>query len=153
MSAEDKLKAMGLTLPATPKPSANYMSYRKVGNLVFISGQDPRYPDGSFAKGKVGRDVTVEQAYEHAKLVGLGLLSAAKAAAGSLDKVEMIRMLGMVNAVPEFTQAPQVINGCSDLFVAVLGDNGRHARSAVGTDSLPENITVKIEVMIRVLAE
>jgi enamine deaminase RidA (YjgF/YER057c/UK114 family) len=148
MSAEDKLKAMGLTLPATPKPTAK----KKVGDLVFLSGQDPHYLDGSFAKGKVGRDVTVEQAYEHAKLVGLGLLSAAKAAAGSLNEVEMIKMLGMVNAVPEFTQAPQVINGCSDLFVAVLGDNGRHARSAVGTDSLPENITVEIEVVIHVLA-
>jgi enamine deaminase RidA (YjgF/YER057c/UK114 family) len=152
MSAEDKLKAMGLTLPATPKPSANYVSYKKVDDLVFLSGQDPRYPDGSFAKGKVGREVTVEQAYEHAKLVGLGLLSAVKAVAGSLDKVEMIKMLGMVNAVPGFTQAPQVINGCSDLFVAVLGDNGRHARSAVGMGSLPENITVEIEVVIRVLA-
>ena len=102
MSAEDKLKAMGLTLPATPEPSANYVFYKKVGDLVFLAGHDPRYPDGSLAKGKVGRDVTVEQAYEHAKLIGLGLLSAAKAAAGSLDKVEMIKMLGMVNAVPEF---------------------------------------------------
>jgi enamine deaminase RidA (YjgF/YER057c/UK114 family) len=151
MSAEDKLKAMGLTLPATPKPLANYVSYKRVGDLAFLSGQGPRYPDGSFAKGKVGRDVTVEQAYEHAKLVGLGLLSAAKAAAGSLNEVEMIKMLGMVNPVPEFTQAPQVINGCSDLFVAVLGDNGRHARSSVGMGSLPENITVEIEVVIRVL--
>ena len=151
MSAEDKLKEMGLTLPATPKPLANYVPFKKVGDLIFLSGQGPRYPDGSFAKGKVGRDVTLEQAYEHAKLVGLGLLSAAKAAAGSLDKVEMIKMLGMVNAVPDFTQQPQVINGCSDLFVAVLGDNGRHARSAVGVGSLPENITVEIEMVMRVL--
>jgi enamine deaminase RidA (YjgF/YER057c/UK114 family) len=151
MSAEDKLKAMGLTLPATPKPLANYVSFKRAGEIVFLSGQGPRYPDGSFAKGKVGRDVTVEQAYEHAKMVGLGLLSAAKAAAGSLDKVEMLKLLGMVNAVPEFTQQPQVINGCSDLFVAVLGDNGRHARSAVGLGSLPEGITVEIEVVLRVL--
>jgi enamine deaminase RidA (YjgF/YER057c/UK114 family) len=152
MSAEDKLKAMGLALSATPKPSANYVSYKKFGDFVFLSGQDPHCADGSLAKGKVGRDVTVEQAYEHAKLVGLGLLSAAKAAAGSLDKVEMVKMLGMVNAEPEFTQAAQVINGCSDLFVAVLGENGRHARSAVGMSSLPGNITVEIEVVIRVLS-
>ena len=151
MSAQDKLKAMGLILPVTPKPTANYVSGKKVGDLVFLSGQDPLYPDGSLAKGKVGRDVTVEQACEHAKLVGLGLLAAAKAAAGSLHNVEMIKMLGMVNAVPEFTQAPQVINGCSDLFVAVLGESGRHARSAVSISSLPENITVEIEVVIRVL--
>jgi enamine deaminase RidA (YjgF/YER057c/UK114 family) len=151
MSAEDNLQAMGLTLPATPKPTANYKPYKKIGDLVFLSGNDPRYPDGSLAKGKVGRDVAVEQAYEHAKLVGLGLLSVAKAAAGSLDKVEMVKVLGMVNAMPEFTQSPHVINGCSDLFVAVLGDNGRHACSAIGVNSLPENITVEIEVVIRVL--
>jgi enamine deaminase RidA (YjgF/YER057c/UK114 family) len=151
MSAEDKLKEMGLALPPTPKPLANYVSFKRAGDLVFLSGQGPRYPDGSFAKGKVGREVTVEQAYEHAKMVGLGLLSVAKAAAGSLDKVEMLKILGMVNAVPEFTQQPAVINGCSDLFVAVLGEKGRHARSAVGMGSLPENITVEIEVVMRVL--
>jgi enamine deaminase RidA (YjgF/YER057c/UK114 family) len=151
MSAEDKLKAMGLALPALPSPLANYVSFKRAGDLVFLSGQGPRRPDGSFATGKVGRDVTVEEAYEHAKLVGLGLLAAAKAAAGSLDKVEMIKLLGMVNGVPEFTDQPKVINGCSDLFVAVLGENGRHARSAVGMGSLPNNITVEIEVVLRVL--
>jgi enamine deaminase RidA (YjgF/YER057c/UK114 family) len=83
--------------------------------------------------------------------VGLGLLASAKAAAGSLDKVEMLKLLGMVNAVPEFTEQPQVINGCSDLFVAVLGENGRHARSAVGMGSLPSQITVEIEAVMRVL--
>ncbi|SDR06736.1 Enamine deaminase RidA, house cleaning of reactive enamine intermediates, YjgF/YER057c/UK114 family [Rhizobiales bacterium GAS113] len=152
MSAEDKLKALGLALPELPKPLANYVSFKRAGDLVFLSGQGPRYADGSFATGKVGRDVTVEQAYEHAKLVGLGLLAAAKAAAGSLDKVEMLKLLGMVNGVPEFTDQPKVINGCSDLFVAVLGENGRHARSAVGMGSLPNNITVEIEAVLRVLA-
>jgi len=151
MSAEDKLKALGLSLPETPKPLANYVPFKRAGDLVFLSGQGPRYPDGSFATGKVGRDVTVEEAYEHAKLVGLGLLAAAKAAAGSLDKVEMLKLLGMVNGVPEFTDQPKVINGCSDLFVAVLGENGRHARSAVGMGSLPNNITVEVEAVLRVL--
>src|SRR6202000_2455019 len=97
-------------LPDTPSPLANYVPFKRAGDLVFLSGQGPRHPDGSFATGKVGKDVTVEQAYEHAKLVGLGLLSAAKAAAGSLDKIEMLKLLGMVNGVPEFTQQPQVIN-------------------------------------------
>jgi len=137
---------MGLALSATPKPLANYVSYKKDGDFV----HDPHCADGGLAK--VGRDVTVEQAYERAKLVGLGLLSAAKAAAGSLDKVEMVKMLGMVNAAPEFAQAVQVSNGCSDLFVAVLGENGRHARSAVGMSSLPDDITVEIEMVIRVLS-
>jgi enamine deaminase RidA (YjgF/YER057c/UK114 family) len=100
--------------------------------------------------GKVGRDVTVEQAYEHAKRVGLGLLAAAKAAAGDLGKVEVLKVLGMVNGVPEFTDHPKVINGCSDLFVAVLGERGRHARSAVGIGSLPGNISVEIEAVMRI---
>jgi enamine deaminase RidA (YjgF/YER057c/UK114 family) len=100
--------------------------------------------------GKVGRDVTAEQAYEHAKLVGLGLLAAAKAAAGDLSKIEALKVLGMVNAVPDFTDHPKVINGCSDLFVAVLGERGRHARSAVGMGSLPMNITVEIEAVLRI---
>jgi enamine deaminase RidA (YjgF/YER057c/UK114 family) len=95
--------------------------------------------------------VTVEQAYEHAKIVGLGLLAAAKAAAGSLDKVEVIKLLAMVNAVPEFTDQPKVINGCSDLLVAVLGERGRHARSAIGMGSLPNNMTVEIEAVMRVV--
>jgi len=151
MSAEDNLKKLGLSLPDLPMPLANYVSFKRAGDLVFLSGQGPREEDGSFARGKVGKDVTVEEAYEHAKIVGLGLLAAAKAAAGSLDKVEMLKLLGMVNAVPEFTQHPQVINGCSDLFVAVLGENGRHARSAVGMGSLPSQITVEIEAVMRVL--
>ena len=94
--------------------------------------------------------MTVEQAYEHAKLVGLGLLAAAKAAVGDLSKIEVLKVLGMVNAVPDFTDQPKVINGCSDLFVAVLGERGRHARSAVGMGSLPMQITVEIEAVMRI---
>ena len=100
----------------------------------------------------MGKDVTVEQAYEYAKLVGLGLLAAAKqAAGGSLDKVEVLKVFGMVRAVPEFGDQPKVINGCSDLFVAVLGERGRHARSAVGMGSLPVGIPVEIEAVMRVV--
>jgi enamine deaminase RidA (YjgF/YER057c/UK114 family) len=152
MSAEENLKKLGLTLPAIPKPLANYVPWKRDGNTIYLSGQGPRRDDGTMHVGKVGRDVTVEQAYEHAKLVGLGLLAAARdAAGGSLDKVEVLKVLGMVNGVPEFTDQPKVINGCSDLFVAVLGERGRHARSAVGMGSLPNQITVEIEAVMRVV--
>jgi len=150
MTPEAKLAAMGLTLPEIPRPLANYVPYKINGNTLYLSGRGPRRSDGSMATGKVGRDVTVEQAYEHAKLVGLGLLAAAKAATGDLAKIEVLKVLGMVNAVPEFTDQPKVINGCSDLFVAVLGERGRHARSAVGMGSLPMQITVEIEAVMRI---
>jgi len=151
MSAEDKLREMGLTLPVLPPPGGNYVPFRRDGHVIYLSGQGPRKPDGTVHVGKVGRDVTVEEGYEHAKLIGLGLLAAAKAAAGDLDKIEVLKLLGMVNAVPEFTQQPKVINGCSDLLVAVLGERGRHARSAVGMGSLPNGVTVEIEAVMRVV--
>jgi enamine deaminase RidA (YjgF/YER057c/UK114 family) len=152
MSAEENLKKLGLTLPVVPKPMGTYVPWKRDGNTIYLSGQGPRKPDGSHHSGKVGKDVTIEQAYEHAKLVGLGLLAAARdAAGGSLDKVEVLKVLGMVNAVPEFTDQPKVINGCSDLFVAVLGERGRHARSAVGMGSLPNQITVEVEAVMRVV--
>ena len=150
MTPEAKLASMGLTLPDVPKPVGTYLPYKISGNTLYLSGQGPRRTDGSFATGKVGRDVTIEQAYEHAKLVGLGLLAAAKAAVGDLSRIEVLKVLGMVNAVPEFTDQPKVINGCSDLFVAVLGERGRHARSAVGMGSLPMQITVEIEAVMRI---
>ncbi|PZO00761.1 MAG: hypothetical protein DCF30_08880 [Hyphomicrobiales bacterium] len=151
MSAEQKLKDLGLSLPEMAAPMANYVRFKKAGDLVFLSGQGPRNPDGSIPAGKVGQEFTTEQAYEFAKITGLGLLAAMKEAAGSLDKVEIIKLLGMVNGVPEFGDQPKVINGCSDLLVAVLGENGRHARSAVGMGSLPGNMPVEIEVIIKVL--
>ena len=151
MSAEDNLTKMGLALPSVPTPIATYGSFKPDGNTIYCSGQGPRKPDGGYYTGKVGKDVTVDQAYEHAKIVGLGLLAAAKMAAGSLDKVEVIKLLAMVNAVPDFTDQPKVINGCSDLLVAVLGERGRHARSAVGMGSLPNNMTVEIEAVMRVV--
>jgi enamine deaminase RidA (YjgF/YER057c/UK114 family) len=152
MTPEAKLAEMGLTLPQIPKPVANYVSFKVSGDTLYLSGQGPRRNDGTMMTGKVGKDVTAEQAYEHAKLVGLGLLTAAKAAAGDLGKIEVLKVLGMVNAVPDFTDHPKVINGCSDLFVAVLGERGRHARSAVGMGSLPMNISVEIEAVMRIHA-
>jgi enamine deaminase RidA (YjgF/YER057c/UK114 family) len=151
MSAEAKLAELKLTLPIVPTPVANYVPFKRDGNTIYLSGQGPRKPDGGYHLGKVGRDVTVEQAYGHASIVGLGLLAAAKMAAGSLDKVEVIKVLGMVNGVPEFADQPKVINGCSDLFVEVFGERGKHARSAVGMGSLPVNIPVEIEAVMRVV--
>jgi enamine deaminase RidA (YjgF/YER057c/UK114 family) len=151
MNAEVKLASMNLVLPDIPKPLANYVPFKISGNTLYLSGQGPRRNDGTLFTGKVGKDVTAEQAYEHAKLVGLGLLAAAKAAAGSLDKIEVLKVLGMVNAVPGFGDQPKIINGCSDLFVEVLGDRGRHARSAVGMGSLPSNMPVEIEAIMRIV--
>jgi enamine deaminase RidA (YjgF/YER057c/UK114 family) len=151
MSPEEKLKSLGLVLPKVPTPVGNYVPFKIDGRTIYLSGQGPRRPDGTLVSGRVGEDVSVEQAYECARLVGLGLLAAAKLAAGDLGKVEALKLLGMVNAVPGFTEQPKVINGCSDLFVEILGDRGRHARSAVGMGSLPGNIPVEIEVIMRIV--
>ena len=150
-TADERLIELGLILPAFPSPMANYVPFRRDGNVIYLSGQGPRTADGGFCTGKVGADLDVAQAYEHAKLVGLALLAVAKEAAGSLDRVEVLKVLGMVNAMPDFGEHPAVINGCSDLFVAVLGDRGRHARSAVGVGSLPLGISVEIEAVMRVV--
>ena len=151
-TADERLAALGLTLPNMAAPMANYVPFKRDGNVIYLSGQGPRRPEGGFYTGKVGAEVDVAQAYEHAKLVGLALLATAKAAAGSLDSIEVLKVLGMVNGVPEFGEHPAVINGCSDLFVAVLGDRGRHARSAVGMASLPIGITVEIEAVMRIVS-
>jgi enamine deaminase RidA (YjgF/YER057c/UK114 family) len=151
MTAEQKLKDLGLTLPGLPERLANYLRFKQAGDLVWISGQGPRKADGSFVTGKVGRDFSLEEAYGHAKLVGLDLLAVARGAAGSLDRVDVVKLLGMVNAVPEFADHGKVIDGCSDLLVAVLGEHGRHARASVGMGSLPGQLTVEIEAVIRLL--
>ncbi len=148
---EQRLRELGIALPRPASPVGNYVPYARLGNLIFLAGQGPRRGDGSFATGKVGAEVSADEAYQHARLVGLGLLALMREAAGGLDNVRRIgRVFGMVNAVPDFTEHPRVINGCSDLFVEVLGERGRHARSAVGMGSLPFNITVEIEAVIEV---
>ena len=154
MTPEEKLASLGLTLPQVPKPLANYVPYRWAGNLLYLSGQGPKNPDGSLCIGRLGRDTSIEEGYVHARLTGLGLLAAAKAAIGELSRIEaVIKLLGMVNAEPDFGAHPKVINGCSDLFVEVLGEAGRPARSAVGMGSLPDGISVEIEAILLIRPE
>ena len=150
-SPEARLRELGIELPKVAAPVANYVPSARLGNMIFLAGAGPLNPDGSRPRGKVGREVTLEQANQHARNVGLQLLAALREATGSLDKVvRFARVFGMVNAVPEFTDHPKVINGCSDLFVEIFGDRGRHARCAVGMGSLPFDMTVEIEAVVEV---
>jgi len=151
MSAEMKLKEMGLEVPPAVKPIANYVSAVRTGNLVFLSGQGPFRKDGTLITGKVGADLTLEEGYEAARRVALGLLGSLKAEIGNLDKVRrVVKLLGMVNCTPDFVDQPKVINGASDLLVEVFSDAGKHARSAVGMNALPMNISVEIEMIVEV---
>ena len=151
MTPYDRLKELGLELPTPPTPLANYVPFVLVNGLLYLSGQGPRRADGSLHTGKVGADVSIEDAYKHAQLTGLNLLAVAHLALGDLARVRrVVKLLGMVNAIPTFGDHPKVINGCSDLLVNVLGDVGRHARSAVGMGSLPGNISVEIEAILQV---
>lgn len=149
MSAEARLKDLGIALPNPPAPLANYVPWRIGGGLLFLSGVGPRRDDGSSIVGTLGGDLDVKQGYEAARLCGLNLLANMRTALGSLDRVDtVLKVLGMVRAVPDFGQQPEVINGCTDLFVEVLGDAGRPARSAVGMGSLPRGIAVEIEAVV-----
>lgn len=148
---EARLAALGLTLPPAPKPVATYVEATRAGNLLFLAGHGPCDFTAPGATGKVGRDLTVEQGVAAARLTALCLLATLKAELGELSRVKrVVKVLGMVNATDDFTRHPQVINGASDLFVAVLGERGRHARSAVGVASLPMNIAVEIEIVVEV---
>ena len=151
MSAETRLKELGIVLPSLGTPVANYLPYRLAGNILYLAGQGPRDESGKQLTGKLGKDISIEEGYRRARLVGLGLLAATRDALGSLDRVDyIVKLLGMVNAVPDFNDSPKVINGCSDLFVEVFGDAGRHARSAVGNVMLPNQISVEIEGIVAV---
>jgi enamine deaminase RidA (YjgF/YER057c/UK114 family) len=149
MSAEKKLKDLGITLPAPPQPIANYVRAVRAGNFLFVSGHGP-YNDGKTKlAGKVGRELTVEEGYQVARNVGLNCLATVKAAVGDLDKVkQVVKLLGMVNCTEDFKDQPKVINGCSDLLVEVFGESGKHARSAVGMQALPNGIPVEIEMIL-----
>jgi enamine deaminase RidA (YjgF/YER057c/UK114 family) len=151
MKIEARLTERGLQLPTPPKPLANYVRAVRVGTLLFVSGHGP-FRDGKVHYvGKVGQDLTVEDGYQAAQLVALNCLASVKEALGDLDRVKrVVKLLGMVNCAPDFTQQPQVINGASDLLVDLYGDAGRHARSAVGMGSLPQGIAVEIEMILEV---
>lgn len=151
MTHEERLAELGITLPEIPASVANYLPFRRVGNLLYLSGQGPVDAGGKYSLGKVGGTVSIEQAYADARLTGINLLAVTRAALGSLDRVrEVVKVFGMVNAVPEFTNHPAVMNGFSDLMVAVFGEAGRHARSAVGMGSLPNGMTVEVEAILLV---
>jgi enamine deaminase RidA (YjgF/YER057c/UK114 family) len=151
MSAENRLKELGIVLPPPPSPAGNYVSGVRTGNLLFMSGCGPRKNDGTSMRGKVGSDLSVEEAYQAARLVGLNMLANIRAQLGSLDNVvRVVKVLGMVNAEPDFIDHPKVINGYSDLMVEVFGDAGRGGRSAVGMGSLPFQISVEVEMVLEV---
>jgi len=152
MSAEARIKELGLTLPQPPKPLGNYVPGVRVGNLLFLSGHGPLRVDGApTARGKVGRDLSIEDGYKVAREVGINLLGSTRMLLGSLDKVKrVVKVLGMVNSAEGFGDQPKVINGFSDLMVEVFGENGRHARSAVGMAELPMGIPVEIEMILEV---
>ncbi|HEV2074449.1 MAG TPA: RidA family protein [Thermomicrobiales bacterium] len=143
MSIDARLSELGLELPEPITPAGNYVRYQTTGNLLFISGTGP---SSEHKKGKVGAEVSLEEAYAAARSVGLQILATANAALGSLDRItRTVKVLGMVNSDPGFGEHPKVINGCSDLLVEVLGDAGKHTRSAIGFVSLPNQISVEIE--------
>jgi enamine deaminase RidA (YjgF/YER057c/UK114 family) len=147
---EQRLTELGITLPEVRSPAGAYVPAVRTGNLVFLSGAGP-IGDGVIVTGKVGTDITLDEAVDAARLVGLQLLSALRREIGSLDKVaRVVKLLGMVNCAPGFNNTPAVINGCSELFLEVFGDAGKHARSAVGQAELPFDISVEIEAIIEV---
>jgi enamine deaminase RidA (YjgF/YER057c/UK114 family) len=153
MKTERRLKELGIELAPATSPLANYVNAVRTGNLLYLAGKGPGLPGRPLPTGKVGRDLTIEEAYQHARDTGLNLIAVMKAELGDLDRVKrIVKVLGMVNATPEFGRQPEVINGCSDLFVEVFGERGRHARSAVGMGSLPRGIPVEIGVIVEVEA-
>jgi enamine deaminase RidA (YjgF/YER057c/UK114 family) len=146
---DKKLKELNIELFTPGKPIANYVKAVRTGNLLFLAGHGPTKADGSNITGKVGKDLTIEQGYEAAKQTAIALLSTIKAEIGDLNKVKrIVKVNGWVNCHADFTDQPKVINGCSDLLVAVFGDKGKHARAALGTNALPMNIAVEIEMVI-----
>ncbi len=152
MRVAQRLQEFGINLPTTGAPLGNYVHAKRVGNLLYLSGKGPHSPDGTVPRGKLGAGVSIEEGYRHARQVGLVLIAAMRDALdGDLDRVtDIVKVLGMVNAASDFEDHPKVINGCSDLFVEVFGECGRHARSAVGMSSLPGGIPVEIEVIVAV---
>ncbi len=146
---DKKLKELNIQLIKPTAPIANYVKAVRTGNLLFLSGHGPSKADGTNIQGKVGSDLTIEEGYAAARQTGISILSTIKNEIGDLNKVKrIVKVLGMVNCTSDFTDQPKVINGFSDLMVEVFGEKGKHARSAVGMNALPSNITVEIEIVI-----
>lgn len=150
-SVEQTLTKMGIMLPPQSKSAANYVKAVRTGNLLFLAGHVSTRADGSAITGKLGRDLTMEQGYEAARQTTLSLLATLKTELGNLDRIRrIVKVTGFVNSTPDFPDQPNVINGCSDLLVAVFGEKGKHARSAVGMAALPANYAVEIEMVVEV---
>lgn len=153
IKTEEKIASLGLQMPEAGTPKGSFVNYLKLSNnLVYLSGHLPQPAEGDLYIGKVGKDFTVEQGYDIAKVVGLNLCATLKQNLGDLDRVKkVVKLTGFVNCVDGFSQQPQVINGCSELFVKIWGtDKGSHTRSAVGTNSLPLNVPVEIEAIFEI---
>ena len=151
-TVDEKVKQLGLELPPVSKPIANYVKYVRTGNLIFLAGHGPSKTDGTNITGKVGKELSIEQGYEAAKIAALSLIATLKdALGGDLSKVKrIVKVNGYVNCLPDFIDHPKVINGCSDLLVALFGEKGKHARAAMGMVALPSNIAVEIEMIVEV---
>ncbi len=146
---DKKLKELNIELIAPTTPVANFVKSVRTGNLLFLSGHGPSKADGTSIKGKVGKDLTIEEGYAAARQTGISILSTIKNEVGDFNKVKrIVKVLGMVNCTSDFTDQPKVINGFSDLMVEVFGEKGKHARSAVGMNALPSNIAVEIEIVV-----
>lgn len=152
MTVAQRLQQRGIQLSKPGAPLGTHVHAKRAGNILYLSGKGALYPDGTMPRGKVGADISAEDAYRHARQVGLVLIAAMRDSLdGDLDRVtDIVKVLGMVNATADFGDHPKVINGCSDLFVEVFGERGRHARSAVGMSSLPGGIPVEIEVIVAI---
>lgn len=149
MSAEERLRELGIELPEPPSPQGSYLMVAVTGNLAYLCGTGPWRADGSLVTGRVGADLTLAEGQAAARLAGLCMLATLREHFGSLDRVtRVVKVFGLVNATPEFGDHPAVINGCSDLFVEVFGERGRHARTAMGAGSLPAGIAVEIEAVV-----
>ncbi|HZV43875.1 MAG TPA: RidA family protein [Saprospiraceae bacterium] len=148
---EERLVKLGLTLPPASAPAANYVNVVRTGNLLYLAGKGPTAPDGQWITGKLGLDVTIQDGYEAAKSVALAHIAVLKNELGDLSKVKrIVKVNGYVNSTPDFIEQPKVMNGYSDMMVAVFGDQGKHARSSVGVCALPMNIAVEVEVIVEV---
>lgn len=151
MSIEEKLTTLGIVLPDAPAPAANYVPFVRSGNLVFVSGQISA-DDGRLITGRLGDNLDVAAGAAAARQCGLALIAQIRAAVGTLDHVKrVVKLTGFVNSTPDFTDQPEVVNGCSDLMVEVFGDAGRHARAAVSAPALPRGVAVEIEAVFEVV--